>query len=52
MLENLSTGVILTDHNFLIETLNPAAEQLLGISKKRAFRQSLLLLIGDDATTE
>jgi two-component system nitrogen regulation sensor histidine kinase GlnL len=32
----------------LIESLNPAAETLLGISQSRATHQSLLQLIGDD----
>ncbi len=32
----------------MIETLNPSAENLLGISQSRAHRQSLLQLIGDD----
>lgn len=32
----------------MIETLNPSAETLLGISRSRARRQSLLQLIGDD----
>ena len=32
----------------MIETLNPSAENLLGISRSRAYRQSLLQLIGDD----
>lgn len=32
----------------MIEWLNPAAENLLGISQTRAARQSLLKLIGDD----
>ncbi|MDH4073207.1 MAG: nitrogen regulation protein NR(II) [Gammaproteobacteria bacterium] len=36
------------DQNFLIESLNPAAETLLGISESRARRQPLLQLIGDD----
>ena len=37
------------DDSLLIESLNPAAENLLGISQARACRQSLLQLIGDDA---
>ena len=32
----------------MIETLNPAAEDLLGVSEARARHQSLLQLIGDD----
>jgi len=40
--------VIIVDGSFLVESLNPAAENLLGISESRARRQSLLQLIGDD----
>jgi two-component system nitrogen regulation sensor histidine kinase GlnL len=36
------------DDSLLVETLNPAAEQLLGISKSRAQKRSLIQLIGDD----
>ncbi len=48
VIDSLSTGVIVADHNLLIETLNPAAENLLGISQTRARGQPLLQLIGDD----
>jgi two-component system nitrogen regulation sensor histidine kinase GlnL len=44
----LNTAVVVVDDSLLIETLNPAAENLLGISQKRAYKQSLLQLIGDD----
>ena len=46
--ESLSTGVIIIDKNLLIETLNPAAENILSISRTRAANQSLLQLLGDD----
>jgi len=46
--EQLSTAVIVVDSNLLIEWLNPAAENLLGISRNRATRQSFLQLVGDD----
>ena len=45
---SLSTAVIVIDGNFLIETLNAAAENLLGVSRPRAVRKSLLQLLGDD----
>ena len=48
MFDSLNTGVIITDHNLLIEYLNASAENLLGISKNRAPGESLLLLLGDD----
>jgi two-component system nitrogen regulation sensor histidine kinase GlnL len=46
--DSLSTAVIIVDGNLLIEALNPAAENLLGISATRARRQSLLQIIGHD----
>ena len=39
---------MLLDRNFLIIELNPAAENLLGISRSRAVRQPLLPLVDDD----
>ena len=48
MFEHLNTTVIIVDQNFLIEDMNPAAENLLGISQHRARGQSLLQLLGDD----
>ena len=48
MLEHLNTAVIIIDQSLLIEDMNPAAENLLGISQHRAHRQSLLQLLGDD----
>ncbi|MDX1518470.1 MAG: PAS domain-containing protein, partial [Woeseiaceae bacterium] len=48
-MDGLSTGVIVVDRNLLIVSLNPAAENLLGISASRARRQPLMLLLGDDA---
>jgi len=46
--EHLHTGVIVLDNNLLIETLNPAAENLLGISLARARKQPLSKLLGDE----
>jgi two-component system nitrogen regulation sensor histidine kinase GlnL len=40
--------VVLLDQNYLVQNLNAAAENLLGISKRRARGQSMLHLIGDD----
>ena len=48
ILENLSSGVILLDQNLLIVGLNPAAENILGISQARARGESLLRLVDDD----
>lgn len=48
MLEHLNTAVIITDQSLLIEDMNPAAENLLGMSEHRARGQSLLQLLGDD----
>jgi two-component system nitrogen regulation sensor histidine kinase GlnL len=48
VLDSLNTAVVILDSNLLIETLNPAAENLLSISEARARHQSLLQIIGDD----
>jgi len=47
VLEHLDTAVTIIDQNLLIEDMNPAAENLLGISQHRASGQSLLQLLGD-----
>jgi two-component system nitrogen regulation sensor histidine kinase GlnL len=44
----LNTGVVLLDQNLLITDLNPAAENLLGISRGRARGKPLLQLVDDD----
>ncbi|HEX5788507.1 MAG TPA: nitrogen regulation protein NR(II) [Woeseiaceae bacterium] len=49
ILESLSSAVILLDRALLIVALNPAAENLLGVSEKRAAGEPLLKLVGDDA---
>lgn len=46
--DSLNTGVIIVDRNLLVETLNPAAENILSISRTRARNQPLLQLFGDD----
>jgi two-component system nitrogen regulation sensor histidine kinase GlnL len=46
--EHLNTAVIIIDQSLLIEDLNPAAENLLGVSQHRARGESLLQLLGDD----
>lgn len=48
ILDALSVGVILLDSHLLIVGLNPAAENILGISEKRAQGQPLLKLVDDD----
>ena len=48
MFEHLNTAVIIIDQSLLIEELNPAAENLLGISRHRALGQALLQRLGDD----
>ena len=52
MFEYLNTAVIIIDQSLLIEDLNPAAENLLGISQHRARGESLLQLLGDDRETQ
>jgi two-component system nitrogen regulation sensor histidine kinase GlnL len=48
ILDNLSSGVILLDRSLLIVGLNPAAENILGISAQRAKGESLLRLVDDE----
>lgn len=48
ILESLSAGVVLLDQALLIVALNPAAENILGISAKRARGESLLRLVGEE----
>lgn len=49
MLDSLSTAVVLLDHNLLVRELNPAAENLLGISESRARHKPFLPLVDDDS---
>lgn len=48
MLDSLSTAIVLLDENLLVRELNPAAENLLGISERRASGQPFLPLVDDD----
>jgi two-component system nitrogen regulation sensor histidine kinase GlnL len=48
ILDSLNSGVILLDDNLLIVDINPAAENILGISRARARSQSLLQLVDDE----
>ena len=48
ILDGLSSGIILLDRSLLISALNPAAENILGISSQRAHGESLLRLVGDE----
>ena len=44
----MSAGIVLLDEHLLIVGLNPAAENILGISQKRAYGKSLLRLVDDE----
>ena len=48
ILDSLSSGVILLDASLLIVGLNPAAENILGISSRRARGESFLRLVDDE----
>ena len=48
ILDTLNSGIILLDENLLIKGLNIAAENILGISQRRAYDQSLLRLVNDE----
>jgi two-component system nitrogen regulation sensor histidine kinase GlnL len=48
VLDSLSTAIVLLDENLLVCELNPAAENLLGISERRATEQPFLPLVDDD----
>ncbi len=50
ILESLETAVIVVDRNLLVSRMNPAAENLLGISESRAIGAPLLPWVDDDAT--
>ncbi len=50
ILENLETAVVVLNPNLLITALNPAAENLLGISRSRALGKPLLPLVDEDET--
>lgn len=41
--------MVLLDHNLLVRELNPAAENLLGISESRAMHKPFLPLVDDDS---
>ena len=48
VLDSLSSGIVLLDDNLLIVDLNPAAQNVLGISRRRARGQPLLRLVDDE----
>ncbi|HSG59276.1 MAG TPA: nitrogen regulation protein NR(II) [Woeseiaceae bacterium] len=48
MLDSLSAGVVILDSSLLILDLNPAAENILGVSVQRARGESLLRLVDDE----
>jgi len=48
VLDSLSTAIVLLDENLLVRELNPAAENLLGISETRANEKPFLPLVDDD----
>ncbi len=48
IVDSLSSGIILLDDHLLIVALNPAAENILGISQQRARGKSLLRLVDDE----
>lgn len=48
ILDALSSGVVVLDEHLLIIDLNPAAENILGISQQRARGESLLKLVDDE----
>ena len=50
MLDGLSTAVVIVSHSLLVRDLNPAAENLLGISHDRACGDAFLPLVDNDPT--
>lgn len=48
ILDSLNSGVILLDSSFLIVGVNPAAENILGVSARRAHGASFLQLVDDE----
>lgn len=52
IVDNLNTGAIVLDRNLLIAGINPAGEDLLGVSRHRARGRLLLELFDDDRQLE
>lgn len=52
IVDNLNAGAIVLDRNLLITCINPAGEDLLGISRHRARGRPLLELFDDDRQLE
>ncbi|MDZ7645280.1 MAG: nitrogen regulation protein NR(II) [Woeseiaceae bacterium] len=50
LFEGLDTAVVVVDPNLLVAGMNPAAENLLGVSRRRATGSPLLPLLDDDET--
>ena len=50
ILDSLVTAVVIVDDSLLVTGLNPAAENLLGVSRRRACGMPLLPLLDDDET--
>ena len=48
IVDNLYTSTYVLDREFRIVAINPAGENLLGISRHRSYGRSLLQLLGDD----
>lgn len=48
IVDGLSTAVVLLDNALLITAFNPSAENILGISARRAEGEPLLRLVGDE----
>lgn len=48
IVDNLYTSTYVLDQDFLIVAINPAGENLLGVSRHRSYGRSLLHLLGND----
>jgi two-component system nitrogen regulation sensor histidine kinase GlnL len=49
IVDNLYTSTFVLDQNLLIVAVNPAGENLLGVSRHRSYGRSLLHLLGNDS---
>jgi len=55
IIDSLATAVIVFNQDYQIECINPAAEELFGVSQRRAYKEPISSLFGDenqDMTTQ
>ena len=48
IIDSLATAVIVFNQDFQIECINPAAEELFGVSQRRAYKEPISSLFGHE----